>query len=168
MVSFAQIVGFIRGLPTKAIRWCSRSKRQLVSRNAWYDSYDIPWSYRMRLQFGQWIFGNSCAYGRGMKLLLENLSPPQRQQFIRSGYFCVIGGETGRRYRINRGRQINVHQLDNNGLPTCTWCFYPEGGLVVGDVMMAQKLALELFENSALAKANRMSLTGQIFASREI
>lgn len=166
MVSFSQIVGFIRGLPAKAIRWRSRSERQLVSRNAWHDSYDIAWSYRMRLKLGQWISGNGRAYGRGMKLLLENLSPSQQQQFIRSGHFCVVGGETGRRYRICHGRQLNVHQLDNQGQPTCTWCFYPEGGLVVGDVMLAQKLALELFEKSALKKANRMSSTGQIFAAR--
>lgn len=166
MVWFGQTLRFISGLPAKAIRWRSHSKRRSASLSAWYDSYDIPWSYRMRLKIGQSIFGNSCAYGRGMKLLLENLSPRQRQQFMRCGYFCVVGGETGRHYRIYRGRQLNVHQLDNKGQPTCTWCFYPEGNLVIGDVMIAQKLALELFESSALAKANRMSSTGQLFAMR--
>ena len=36
-------------------------------------------------------------------------------------------------------------------------CFMPEGGLVVGDMMLAQKLALELFESDALEVANKFS-----------
>ena len=39
----------------------------------------------------------------------------------------------------------------------CVLCFAPEGGLVVGDVMLAQKLALELFESDTLKVANRLS-----------
>jgi len=35
-------------------------------------------------------------------------------------------------------------------------CFMPEGDLVVGDMMLAQKLALELFESEALKVANEM------------
>jgi hypothetical protein len=34
------------------------------------------------------------------------------------------------------------------------WCFGPRGNLVVGDVLLAQKIALET-ELEALAKANR-------------
>ena len=35
-------------------------------------------------------------------------------------------------------------------------CFMPQGGLVVGDVLLAQKLSLELFEPEARAVANIM------------
>jgi hypothetical protein len=35
-----------------------------------------------------------------------------------------------------------------------TWCFYPEGRLSKGDVMLAQKVALETFEGEALKIAN--------------
>ena len=35
------------------------------------------------------------------------------------------------------------------------WCFGPQGNLAVGDVMLAQKIALETIEVEALAKANR-------------
>ena len=123
----------------------------------WCDLDDIPRSYRLRLKLGRWLFGDSSAYERGIKLLLENLSPEQRREFVTLGYFHVQGGTTGNVYRICRGRQMNVHQLDSRSRRNCIWCFYPAGGLVDGDVMLAQKLALELFEEEALASANRMA-----------
>ena len=49
---------------------------------------------------------------------------------------------------------MNVEQLDKNGKRVCLLCFVPEGPLVLGDAMLAQKLALELFELQALAVAN--------------
>jgi hypothetical protein len=100
--------------------------------------------------------GRSEAHERGMRLLKENLSPAQRLQYQKSGYFEVIGGRTGKRYRIRHGRSMNIDQLDKNGRRICGWCFFPEGNLVTGDVMLAQKLALELFEAEALKVANKM------------
>jgi hypothetical protein len=100
--------------------------------------------------------GRSEAYERGMRLLQENLTPAQQQQLQRYGYFEVIGGRTGKRYRIRHGRSMNIDQLDKNGRRICGWCFFPEGNLVVGDVMLAQKIALELFEVEALKIANKM------------
>jgi hypothetical protein len=67
----------------------------------------------------------------------------------------VIGGRTGRRYRIRYGRQMNIDQIDRNGGRICGWCFVPQGRLVAGDVMLAQKIALELFEPEALKVARR-------------
>jgi hypothetical protein len=93
------------------------------------------------------------ARDRGLRLLKENLSPAQRAQYERRGYFVVAGGETGRRYRIRFGDQMNVEQLNKRGRPARLLCFMPEGDLVEGDVMLAQKLALELFESSALKVA---------------
>jgi hypothetical protein len=117
----------------------------------------MPWSCRLRLGIGRILLRDGGAYKRGMTLLLEHLSPNQRKEFLRLGHFHVIGGTTGKRYRISRGRQMNVHQLDHENLRACVWCFYPVGGLVDGDVMLAQKLALELFEEDALAIANRLA-----------
>lgn len=98
----------------------------------------------------------SEAHARGMRLLRENLTPTQRQQYDRYGYFEVVGGKTGKRYRIRHGRSMNIDQLDRNGRRVCGWCFFPEGNLVTGDVMLAQKTALELFEVEALKIANKM------------
>jgi hypothetical protein len=97
------------------------------------------------------------AHARGIKLLEENLSPAQRYQYKVFGYFDVAGGETGRRYRIRYGSQMNVEQLGERGEPVRVLCFMPEGKLVVGDIMLAQKLALELFESDTLKAANRFS-----------
>ena len=39
----------------------------------------------------------------------------------------------------------------------------PEGELVVGDIMLAQKLALELFESQTLKVANTFSTSYSLF-----
>jgi hypothetical protein len=67
----------------------------------------------------------------------------------------VTGGETGRRYRIRYGNAMNVQQLDHHGREVQSLCFSPRDLLPVGDVMLAQKLALELIETDALRVANR-------------
>ena len=91
---------------------------------------------------------------QALQLLVRNLSPAQRQQFARHDYFDVIGGDTGRRYRIRVGRTLNVAQLNASGGCVRFLCFEPHGQLPVGDVMLAQKIALELFESEALRVAN--------------
>jgi hypothetical protein len=92
---------------------------------------------------------------RAMQLLKQNLSSQQREQYERLGHFDVIGGDSGLRYRILRGSQLNVALLDGKGKSICMLCFVPEGRLTVGDVMLAQKLALELFETDAIEIANK-------------
>ena len=94
---------------------------------------------------------------RSMQLLKENLSAAQREQYERCNYFEVIGGATGRRYRIHQGHQMNVEQLGDTGGRVRLLCFMPEACRWVGDVMLAQKIALELFETEALMIANKSS-----------
>jgi len=53
---------------------------------------------------------------------------------------------------------MNIHELDGAGCPRVGWCFAPKGYLVAGDVMLAQKIALETDERGALAVANRFFL----------
>lgn len=101
-------------------------------------------------------FGSRQARERGLRLLEQNLSPSQRSQFAEYQFFEVVGGHTGRRYRIRHGRMMNIDLLDQYGVRIGSLCFYPRGGLVAGDVMLAQKLALELFEADALKVANRV------------
>jgi hypothetical protein len=96
------------------------------------------------------------AQKRSIQLLKRNLSSTQREQYDRRGHFEVIGGDTGRCYRIRHGVQMNVELLNGNGRRICLLCFMPEGRVPLGDVMLAQKLALELFETEAIQIANRM------------
>lgn len=122
------------------------------------DPFDTQ-AHHLRLFYDDLAFltevGSRAARDRGMRLLFNNLTQLQRQQYNRFGHFDVIGGKTGRSYRIRHGRVMNIDQLDRKGRRVCGWCFYPRGRLVAGDVMLAQKLALELFETDALAIANR-------------
>jgi hypothetical protein len=92
---------------------------------------------------------------RGLRLLNEWLSPQQLECYQQNGFFEVIGGHTGTLYRVHHGRQTNIEEIDNSGQPVAKWCFVPLGNLVAGDVMLAQKIALEINERSALAIANR-------------
>jgi hypothetical protein len=103
------------------------------------------------------------AHARGLRLLEENLSPTQRDQYKRCGYFDVVGGETGGRYRIRYGFEMNVELLDTKGSVVRSLCFMPEGELAVGDLMLAQKLALELFESQTLEVANSFSSAHPLF-----
>ena len=102
-----------------------------------------------------WHFPVGQANERGLLLLKRNLTAAQRQQFETQGFFHVIGGTTGNRYRIHAGRQMNVEELNERGNRIAVLCFMPEGDLVNGDVMLAQKLALELYEPEAIMVANR-------------
>jgi hypothetical protein len=46
-------------------------------------------------------------------------------------------------------KAVNVDELDSVGNRVCEWCFLPEGKLAAGDIMLAQKIALETFESQA-------------------
>ena len=88
------------------------------------------------------------------------LSPCQREQFDEPGYFDVVGCMTGRKYRIYHNvLPPNVFEIDDAGRRKMGLCFAPVGPLVKGDVMLAQKIALETDEQSALAAANKIRLT---------
>jgi len=91
---------------------------------------------------------------KAMTLLNEWLTPAQRDQYRHDRSFEVIGSASGKRYRIRHGEAMNVDELDGKGRAVQGWCFAPEGYLAAGDVMLAQKIALETDERAALKKAN--------------
>jgi hypothetical protein len=93
--------------------------------------------------------------GRSLQLLRRWLSPSQRAQFAETGYFVVVGCDTGRQYRIYPGAGMNICEVDEKGRPRLGLCFLPLGELPIGDVMLAQKIALERCETGALAVARR-------------
>ncbi|OSJ32171.1 MULTISPECIES: hypothetical protein [Bradyrhizobium] len=95
---------------------------------------------------------------RARRLLREWLSPDQCAQFDANDYFEVTGCHTGRRYRVHYGTMSNVVEVDASGLPVIGWCFVPDRTtLAAGDVMLAQKIALETDEAAVLALAHRFS-----------
>jgi len=90
---------------------------------------------------------------RGEALLKAWLSPEQLAQYNSLRYFDVTGCHSGRRYRIRHGVSMNVYELDAFGAPLVGRCFVPKDNLVAGDVMLAQKIALETNERGALLVA---------------
>ena len=122
-------------------------------------AFRIPASARLRFcgvrQLYQKFLSENSREARGLRLMRDWLSPSQRLQFDRSGSFDVIGCDSGKRYRVYSEMVPNVHELDDAGRPRVGLCFIPLGRLVVGDVMLAQKIALETDEQGTLAVANR-------------
>ena len=97
----------------------------------------------------------SLAYKRGLELLKANLTASQLNDFLTYRCFDVVGGVSGRTYRIRLAGAMNVEEIDGRGRRLGRLCFFPEGTLVDGDVMLAQKVALETFETEALSIANK-------------
>ena len=107
------------------------------------------------------FFAQNPREARGRRLLRNWLSPHQRDQLDEKNYFEVVGCGSQKRYRIyNRvtyGEMPNVYEIDDAGQFKVAWCFLPAGRLVAGDIMLAQKIALETDEHNALAVANRFA-----------
>ena len=101
--------------------------------------------------------GTEAAQKKGLDLLRSWLTPEQNKQYDEHQYFEVIGSRTGKRYRIRHGRQMNIEEIDDKGKRVRGICTLPEGGLVAGDCMLAQKIALETFEDEALKTANKFA-----------
>ena len=91
---------------------------------------------------------------RSFHLLINNLSDAQRHQYDQHNYFDVIGSNSGARYRIRHGHVMNVERIGNDGRRLLKLCFTRRGLLPIGDVMLAQKIAIELFESDAIKVAN--------------
>jgi hypothetical protein len=94
---------------------------------------------------------------KGAALLRTWLSPEQAELWGTYRHFYVVGSDTGTRYRIRHSKLMNVDELDSRGKVVAQWCFGPRGDLVVGDVVLAQKIALETMELETLAIANRQA-----------
>ena len=93
---------------------------------------------------------------RSQRLLRDWLSAEQRAQYDKYRYFEVVGRHSGRRYRIRHGTGSNIAELDDYGHPIFGWCFVPRDNLASGDVMLAQKIALETDELGALKIARSL------------
>jgi hypothetical protein len=89
---------------------------------------------------------------KALQLLLSNLTPLQRQQYHAFGYFDVVGSMTKTPYRIYHGTSRNVVELID-GRPGPGRCFMPKGELAACDCMLAQKIAIENFEQEVLNTA---------------
>jgi hypothetical protein len=72
------------------------------------------------------LFRCRKAEQKAVALLKQWLSSAQLAQYESNGHFEVTGSHSGRRYRIRRGRQMNIDELDEHGAQIAVWCFGPE------------------------------------------
>lgn len=105
-----------------------------------------------RLDFKQ-LVPDAEAEKRAMDLLLANLSKEQRECYEARGYFVVKGEMTGRTYHITNRKVMNIYVINELGFVVKGLCVIPEGNLPLGDVLLSQKLGLELYEIDTLAQA---------------
>lgn len=97
------------------------------------------------------------AAARARDLLLSYLSDDQRRTFEEHGWFIVLGGRSGRRYRISgRSYAGNVALLhhDNDNVEA-SFCGHCDASIPLGDQLLAQKVMLEIDEPAYIALANR-------------
>jgi hypothetical protein len=93
---------------------------------------------------------------KGLVLLNSWFTTEQAAQWTARREFDVVGSKTGTRYRITtKPGGMNVHELDGTGRTVMRWCFGPADLSVSGDILLAQKIALETMEDQARAIANR-------------
>ncbi len=90
---------------------------------------------------------------KALQLLLDNLKENQIEIFKKTGCFVVMG-QSGKKYKINKGRVRNVEELREDGTPERRMCFHPELQVPDYDTMLSQKLMLELNEHEARRIAN--------------
>jgi len=132
-----------------------------------FGARSVPSGDRSRLRATRGLFirhgAESTPEGRSLLLLRRWLSPAQREEFARKGYFEVFGSDSRKRYRIHAGASMNVCEVDGRGRPQQGLCFMPIGGLPIGDVMLAQKIALETDESEVRAVAKRFIPDGFYF-----
>jgi hypothetical protein len=113
-------------------------------------------------QYGGGIERTIEQYGiseqRGWELLYRHLDEAQQITLDKSNWFAVTGCHTGHSYRVYTGRNYNVCRMDKHGDIEVKLCFRPAEDFCTGDIMLTQKLMLELRENEALRVANQQWL----------
>lgn len=98
---------------------------------------------------------------RARELLLEHLTPAQRETFRTNLWFIVEGRRSGQRYRIHAkgslAANVDVLRSEPTGPEVshrlCAHCEL--GTIPLGDQLLAQKLMLEFDEDHFLRIANR-------------
>lgn len=85
---------------------------------------------------------------RAEALLLNWLSPRQREQYRSHGWFDVVT-PGGNRYRIRAGRVVRLEAR------RCVYCIEASAWVPVADELLAKKLLLETDEQRFLATAHR-------------
>jgi hypothetical protein len=88
------------------------------------------------------------AISKADELLVSNLNKVQRIQYEKFGWFFVES-ESGKKYRIRKGRQINIDVFENDKIVKRI-CAHPQVDCPDQDTMLIQKIMLEHQEKEFL------------------
>jgi hypothetical protein len=94
---------------------------------------------RLKDLLARWTFALPSEEAEALRLLMDNLSPGQRDQLELFNYFDIVGGDTGAHYRVHFDHQMNVEQLEMSGKSIAWFCFIPEGQLPVADKVLPRR-----------------------------
>jgi hypothetical protein len=114
-----------------AIHLCARCKEWLQA------------ARRTRESLGPDLKQEHRAEQTALSLLLNLMSQEQRHEFEAYGYFHVIGGNSGDRYRIRDDSAVNIDVIGENGTVRYRLCARPAGDIPMYDVMAGQLLYLQ-------------------------
>jgi hypothetical protein len=103
---------------------------------------------------------------RANELLLQHLTPAQRETFSKHGWFIVEGGKTKTKYRIRAvdhmvanvdvyERQFSLFNNPDQKITHRLCAHVPTNKVPLGDQLLAQKMMLEFSEDDFLRIANR-------------
>jgi hypothetical protein len=98
------------------------------------------------------------ASDRAKQVLLEHLTPLQREMVEKNGWFVIEGGKSGKRYVIRTNTIAgNIDEMDGNKVVAKYCCHLPHQ-YPHSDHHLTQKLMLEWDEEAFLRKANRSAV----------
>jgi hypothetical protein len=96
---------------------------------------------------------DQAAGAKALALLMSILSKAQQDEYIKEGR-VTIKSPSGRLYRVRKGRQLNIEEINFLGIKVCTWCIHPSMVLPPEDNMVSQILTIrfneELFRRTAV------------------
>jgi len=161
----------------KVVNWCNGGLRAMRSASRrLHDCYaqikeQVEETQRNReLVWQDLMRKDRRANRRALILLMKLLSPEQRQEFRRFGYFHVMGGGSRDRYRIRADMVANIDVLRDDGAVKYRLCVLPTGGVPLYDVMAAQMLHLQdaATEQVLLQQANVYPPQRKVEISRSV
>lgn len=91
---------------------------------------------------------------RARRLLVDHLNKEQRAQFKKDESFIVVGGQSGKKYRVNKGRTANIQELGQDDRVVRRLCAHPGIQCPDFDTMLTQKIMLEHMEADFVRTAN--------------
>lgn len=99
------------------------------------------------------------AVEKAQQILLDHLTPNQKEAVEKNGWFVIEGGMSKKKYKIKtRTVAGNVEEIDDKGIVIAKYCCHISHNFPSPDHHLAQKLMLEWDESEFLKIANKTNV----------